>query len=268
MEKFTVAYIELILRYFLFAGIPFTIFYVCKKNKYAPYKIQQKYPAKKKISAEIKYSLLTFIIFSLLGVGTFWCQEKGITFIYSDIDDYGWPWFFISIFLMLLLHDTYFYWTHRMMHLKILFPLFHRTHHLSNNPSPWSAFSFAPPEAIIQGGILPLIAFTIPSHPAAIIFFLLFMTAMNVVGHMGYEFFPSGYTKNRFTQWSNTSTHHNMHHQYVKCNYGLYFNLWDRWMSTNHKAYHNHFENISTRQQINTSNRNSQAKISWMETSI
>lgn len=247
MEKFILAYIELVLRYVFFAGIPFLIFYVWKKARFDRFKIQQKYPEKKKINEEIKNALVSFLIFSLIGIATFACREKGITLVYDNIHDRGWGWFFISIGLMILLHDTYFYWTHRLMHLKKLFPLFHRTHHLSNNPSPWSAFSFAPAEAAVQASILPLIAFTIPAHPAAIVFFLLFMTAMNVVGHVGYEFFPLGFTKNRFFKWSNTSTHHNMHHQYIKCNYGLYFNIWDTLMNSNHERYHNHFEDIKAR---------------------
>ena len=28
-----------------------------------------------------------------------------------------------------------------------------------------------------------------------------------------------------------------MHHRLVKCNYGLYFNFWDRVMKTNHPHY-------------------------------
>jgi len=33
-----------------------------------------------------------------------------------------------------------------------------------------------------------------------------------------------------------------MHHRYVTCNYGLYFNIWDRIMGTNHQRYHEEFE--------------------------
>jgi len=38
-----------------------------------------------------------------------------------------------------------------------------------------------------------------------------------------------------------------MHHRYVTCNYGLYFNLWDRLLGTNHPQYHQQFEAIKTR---------------------
>jgi sterol desaturase/sphingolipid hydroxylase (fatty acid hydroxylase superfamily) len=73
------------------------------------------------------------------------------------------------------------------------------------------------------------------------------MTIMNVLGHLGYELFPRGFTKGRLTWWHNTSTHHNMHHSKSNCNYGLYFNWWDRLMGTNHREYHATFEAVKAR---------------------
>jgi sterol desaturase/sphingolipid hydroxylase (fatty acid hydroxylase superfamily) len=35
-----------------------------------------------------------------------------------------------------------------------------------------------------------------------------------------------------------------MHHRLVKCNYGLYFNIWDRLMGTNHPDYEKSFDQI------------------------
>jgi len=67
---------------------------------------------------------------------------------------------------------------------------------------------------------------------------------MNVMGHLGYELFPKGFASHRLFKWHNTSTHHNMHHRLVKCNYGLYFNFWDRVMSTNHPAYEESFDQV------------------------
>ena len=60
------------------------------------------------------------------------------------------------------------------------------------------------------------------------------MTFMNVLGHLGFELYPKGFTTHWLGKWNNTSTHHNMHHKYYNCNYGLYFNIWDRIMGTNH----------------------------------
>ncbi len=73
---------------------------------------------------------------------------------------------------------------------------------------------------------------------------LTYMTVMNVVGHCGLEILPRGFAKHWLTRWHNTTTHHDMHHRYVRHNYGLYFNLWDRIIGTNHQVYKVEFERL------------------------
>ncbi len=229
-------------RYILFSGMAWLVFYMWKKKHFAPRKIQVAFPETKKVRTEIIYSFITFIFFALTALLLRWLRKHDYTFIYLDIHQYGKLYFVVSVFLMLFIHDTYFYWTHRFMHLKNVFPVFHRIHHLSNNPSPWAAFSFHPLEAVIEVGVLPLIVFIMPVHPLAILIFLVLMTVMNIIGHLGYELYPKNFLKNPLLRWNNTSTHHNMHHRLVNCNYGLYFNFWDKWMGTNHKEYQKNFD--------------------------
>jgi Delta7-sterol 5-desaturase len=237
-------YIANSLRYVIIAGLAFVIFYFGKKNKFLNRRIQKRYPQNKDYLREIIYSLITFIIFSFIGIFISLCKRNGYTLMYNDISDYGIPYFIISVFMMLLLHDTYFYWTHRLMHHKKVFPIFHKVHHLSNNPSPWAAFAFHPLEAVIEGGIILLIVFVIPVHLSAVLIFLIAMTVMNVIGHLGFEIYPKNFLKHSLGKLNNTATHHNMHHRLVNCNYGLYFNWWDKWMGTNHKDYKNEFEAV------------------------
>lgn len=73
---------------------------------------------------------------------------------------------------------------------------------------------------------------------------LICMTVMNVVGHCGLEILPRGFAKHWLNRWHNATTHHDMHHRYVRHNYGLYFNLWDWIMRTNHRAYEVEFERL------------------------
>jgi hypothetical protein len=44
-----------------------------------------------------------------------------------------------------------------------------------------------------------------------------------------------------------------MHHQYFKGNYGLYFTVWDRLMGTMNKNYDKVFEEVTSRNNINSS---------------
>jgi lathosterol oxidase len=99
-------------------------------------------------------------------------------------------------------------------------------------------------EAVVEIGIVPLIAFTIPYHGTALTIFSLYSLLLNVTGHLSFELFPKGFASHKLFKWHNTSTHHNMHHRLVKCNYGLYFNIWDRLMGTNHPDYEKSFEQV------------------------
>ena len=167
--------------------------------------------------------------------------------MYFEVSDHGWGWFMVSIVLALLVHDTYFYWTHRLMHLPRLFPLFHRIHHLSNNPSPWAAYSFAPAEAVLQAGIFPLMVMILPIHPLAFVLFTLWQILFNVVGHTGFEFHPRWLMKTPLWFFLNTPTNHVMHHETMRGNYGLYFNIWDRLMGTSHPDYESRFREVTSR---------------------
>nr|OCA01232.1 Fatty acid hydroxylase family protein [Leptospira interrogans serovar Copenhageni/Icterohaemorrhagiae] len=70
-----------------------------------------------------------------------------------------------------------------------MFKHVHLAHHKSINPSPWAAFSFHPLEAIIEAGIVPIVSFVLPLHPGVMIVFFVYMTSLNVLGHLSYEFF-------------------------------------------------------------------------------
>src|ERR1700761_4859504 len=195
-------------RYFLFTGAFYLEFYVWRNKKIWSAKKKQRYPANNHILREIFYSLLSMIIFGIIIIMTVIVGNKGYTMRYDHIDQHGYAYFFLSIVLMIFLHDTYFYWTHRLMHWKPLFKLIHRTHHLSFNPTPFAAYAFHSIEAFVEIGIIPLIVFTIPYHGVAILVFSIYTLLLNVMGHMGYELFPKGFASHWLFKWHNTSTHH------------------------------------------------------------
>jgi Delta7-sterol 5-desaturase len=233
------------IRYLIFAGTAFLIFYVIMKEKWSHKRVQQKYPGKEYIWYEIKYSMLNMLIFMITGLCIAIANEHGITKMYKHISEYGTGYFIFSIIAMIFIHDTYFYWGHRFMHLKKVYPIVHKVHHHSINPTPWASFTFHPIEGFIEAGIVPLIVMIMPAHGLAVFIFVLFSTLLNVMGHLGFEMYPSGFTKSKWLGWNNTSTHHNMHHKFFECNYGLYFNFWDKLMGTNHEDYHETFEKVA-----------------------
>ena len=131
---------------YLFSVIPtFLIFWIFLSKRFWSIRIQQVQKSKRQnFIQDGLFSLSTVFIFGAMDVIIYFLENKGITQIYLDINQYGWVWFIASILIMFILHDTYFYWTHRFMHHPKIFRLVHRTHHHSTDPSPWTSYAFQP----------------------------------------------------------------------------------------------------------------------------
>lgn len=215
-------------RYFFACMLAYGIFYVWKRRDWLFLKIQQKFPSDNDFRREIGLSVLTSLIFGVIGWSILGTPLRAYTQFYTDIHQFGIVYLLLSIPLSLVIHDTYFYWLHRLMHHKTLYRIIHLTHHKSVNPSPWAAYAFHPLEAILEAGILPLLLFCLPMHPVSFFVFITMMLWINVYGHLGYELFPRRFYDHPFGRWINTAVHHNLHHERFDGNYGLYFTFWDR----------------------------------------
>lgn len=237
-------------RYFIAAGVAYLIFYVLFRKRWQHRKIQDKEFKRSQFWHEFKYSLSTVIIFSLIGLIIFAIKNHGYTLIYDSLDAKGLYWLPVSFILMVLLHDAYFYWTHRLMHHPKLFKTIHLVHHRSTSPSPWAAYSFHPLEAIIEAGIFPVIVFIIPSHGLVLFAFTTYMIIRNVFGHLGIEILPKWFVGSRMFGWHTTSVHHDLHHAYFNNNYGLYFCWWDRWFKTEHPDYRKLYQKVTDKKRI------------------
>ena len=202
-------------RYFIIAGAAFFVFYILLKKVIQHKKIQQKFPKANDYLREISFSLISMSIFACIAA-TVLVILKPYTLLLDEPFAYGKLYYVFSFILMILLHDTYFYWTHRAMHHPVLYKYIHLVHHRSTNPSPWTAYAFHPFEAVIEAGIFVLIAFTIPAHITTIILFFLFQIIYNVYGHLGWEIYPKNMNKHFIGKWLNTSVAHNLHHQFLQ----------------------------------------------------
>lgn len=240
-------YINSGLRYFVFAGIPFLIFYVFFAEKFQKNKIQGRSEKTKRFFHEIKHSLSTMIIITVVVSIVLFTPFREWTNIYDDINEYSIWWIPFSIILSLIIHDTYFYWMHRLVHGKKLYQYVHIVHHQSVNPSPWTSYSFNILEAIAENLILVILVFVLPLHPLAILGFGLISFIINVYGHLGYEIAPRWFRYSIFFEFVNTSVHHNLHHKKFFGNYGLYFRIWDRLMGTEHPNYVKEYDKIQTK---------------------
>ena len=185
------------------------------------------------IRREIKWSLVSAAIYGVpAGVVAWGWQEHGWTRIYSDPATYSWWWMPGSLLAYLLLHDSWFYWTHRLMHRPWWFKKMHAVHHDSRPPTAWAAMSCHPWEALSGAVVIPLLVFVVPIHVAMLGSVLGIMTLMGVTNHMGWEMFPVRLVKGTAGKLLITASHHELHHQKYRCNYGLYFRHWDRLCGT------------------------------------
>lgn len=241
------SFLMLLTRYFLIAGAAYWCIYFIFNKRLSVKKIQQRFVPNNKIINEIIASVFSFIIFAAFMTLIVYLQELGLTKIYTDFSQHSWWYAVLSFVALLFIHDTYFYWMHRLMHLPVLFKHIHLHHHKSVTPTPWTAFSFHPVEAILEFAFIIPVVFILPLHPVVLMIFAFAMTAMNVLGHIGYELFPKNFLQQPLGKLFNTTTHHDMHHHYNKYNYGLYFNFWDLIMRTNHKKYQETFEQTASK---------------------
>ncbi len=187
----------------------------------------------RQIRREIAWSLASALIYGApAGLLAWGWQEHGWTRVYTDVN--AWPlwWLPVSVLVYLLLHDAWFYWTHRWMHRPALFRAAHAVHHASRPPTAWAAMSFHPWEAVTGAVVIPALVLTIPIHFAALGVVLAVMTLMGVTNHMGWELFPRRLVEGPAGSWLITASHHQRHHQQYGCNYGLYFRFWDRLCGT------------------------------------
>lgn len=242
--------------YYRLTFVSFLIFWLVFAQRLAHFRIQPKVKTKPKvIFREIGSSLLTFVVIGFInGILTFILPHGryGLFYdnYYSEIGTYSWAYFFLSIFLMLVIDDTYFYWAHRLLHHPWFYRRVHKVHHYSIDPNPFTTYSFHPVEAASLFFGYRLVPSIIPVHDVAVQLWLL-LTLLNAIAiHLGYEIYPQWFTKSKLTSWKCPSTHHNMHHEKVKGNYGLIFTWWDKWMKTEFPDYQARIEAVQARKLI------------------
>ena len=232
--------------YALMAGSAWLVLYVLLKRRARRRKIIPRLPTAGQQGWEIAHSVKSLLVIgSVAGVVAFLSMSGIKTRSYGRIDKYGWAWYVASFAVAVVVHDAYFYWTHRLLHHRLLFRRVHRLHHLSTNPTPWAAYCFSVGEAYVQAGIGPLLLYTMPLHYSVFAAFMTWQITFNVAGHCGFEILPRWFVRTTAGRFLNTPTHHVMHHEKVGANYGLYFNWWDTLMGTNHAEYEERFARVT-----------------------
>lgn len=219
-------------QFVLAASVPYLVIWVWGRERFFHRRIQREPRRQAQPGREFALSSLSLLVFTGLLTMVLWFASLGFTRAYFEVDTFGWGYWWMSVLAMALVHDTYYYWAHRWMHRPRVFRHVHKLHHRFADPTPYAAYAFHPLEAVVEvAWFLPL-AFIMPMHPGAVALYIVILTVLNVISHLGYEFYPV-----RVARYFITSTHHNLHHSRARGHFMLYFNIWDRLMGTNHSDY-------------------------------
>ncbi len=225
-------------------GLGALVWLLCRRilPRLAPHrKIRADRPPKWQYLTEFLTSTRMILVSTLIMVIFIYVAGPFLASRFGEIPRFREPlWILASFFMTLVAHDTYFYWTHRLMHQPILFRALHLRHHRSYNPTPFSAYSFSFGEALVQSMFLPLWLLLTPTPPGIAFAELMFQVVHNMIDHSGYEVFPADRLRRPLFDWFKTVTHHDLHHEQGG-NYALFFTWWDRAMGTEHPDYHARF---------------------------
>jgi lathosterol oxidase len=222
-----------ILVYILLVGIFSLIAYKIFKPS-SKFRILNKEIKSKQIKVEVLYTMRTVfiqgamhaVLFTLFIGGIYFNGETSLLY---DI---------LTLIGLILFHDTYFYWTHRILHKKRFFRFIHKVHHDARSPTTFTAYRYTAIEAVFQFAFFYIFIFFIPISIQVFTCFIIFSSGMNIVGHSNIEILPKWWLKMKVVS---TPTFHSMHHEKVTSNYGLYFTFWDKLMNTTHNDYEERF---------------------------
>lgn len=233
--------------YFISATIAWLMVLAIRRSRLKGRVIRSGTPKPSDYQREIIQSLLCLIVFSLSAYIVIKGSSEG--WMHLETQSTASLLECTLIFcVMLVVHDTYFYWTHRWFHRPGVFRYFHKTHHKSVYPTPYASYSFDLSEAVVNSAFFPL-WFAVVATPSGVVqIFVLFALARNVLGHTGIEILPKWTVDNFILDQFTTTTHHDLHHSgNFKHNFGLYFTWWDRLMKTEHPKYKEVFREVTRR---------------------
>jgi lathosterol oxidase len=168
------------------------------------------------IKQELINSFISIVIFGLVGVFNHLGIKNG--FLHADFYP-SIAQVTLEVIALFFWNDLHFYLVHRLLHVKTLFRLIHREHHLSQVITPYSSFSMHWMEAILLGSVMPLAMLFHTFGVWSLLSLPVMSLILNSLGHSNLVLAP-------FTR------RHALHHQYVNGNYGFLLPWFDQLFNT------------------------------------
>lgn len=164
------------------------------------------------------YILSLITIYFIIWYKIIFITDKGL-YIQSLFD------YIFKLFGIVIIHDIYFYFIHRLMHISIIYNISHYVHHTSKPITPFTALAFHPIEILLELGFIPSVLYFLKVNQLHFISYFILQMIHNFYIHSRLELFKSN-------KYIITSLDHWNHHNYNTFNYGLYFSYLDNFFGT------------------------------------
>jgi lathosterol oxidase len=137
-----------------------------------------------------------------------------------------------DLVVLLVVMDILLYAGHAAVHIRWLFPLAHRLHHVFADARPITLFALHPVEVLGFGGAWLAVLAVHPFSAWALGGYVVLNLLFGILGHLGVEPLPPRVRASWVFRWVATPTMHAGHHAVPRYNLGFYTTVWDRLFGT------------------------------------
>lgn len=144
LSSYWISWLLATLLYFTFSSIDYAFFFdhrLMKHKQFLPHQVRQ----------EIASAAYSLFVMAALSTPIWLAEVRGYSRLYTDVDEYGWPYLLASIAGFLAFTDTAIYFIHRAFHHPALYPIIHKEHHKWKVPTPYASIAFHPFDGWSQG---------------------------------------------------------------------------------------------------------------------
>ncbi|KAI1844959.1 hypothetical protein JX265_009587 [Neoarthrinium moseri] len=214
VNLFLITWIFGLLTYFVFATLSYLFIFDKATFQHPKY-------LKNQIRLEIRQTMISMPIMSVLTLPFFLAEVRGFTKCYDTPDEGPGAWYNVMQFpFFILFTDFCIYWIHRGLHHPLVYKTLHKPHHKWIMPTPYASHAFHPVDGWAQALPYHVYPLLFPLQKLAYVGLFIFVNFWTIMIHDG------EYVAN--SPVINGAACHTMHHLYFNYNYGQYTTLWDR----------------------------------------
>jgi 4-alpha-methyl-delta7-sterol-4alpha-methyl oxidase len=146
------------------------------------------------------------------------------------------PWYIAvaELLFFMVLDDALFYFSHRLLHSRLLYAKVHSWHHRVFAPFSFTGALMHPIEWLIISGMILVGPIIVGAHVYVLWVWVVLRQWGNAELHSGYV---GPWRVLSRLPFAGGTAHHDLHHARIAGNYASMFNWWDRWLGTELTSY-------------------------------